>query len=200
MERKVSLSASSSQSGKLGEDTRQTFVATASAALASRAAALSRSVSPSGSPPIDQTGRRSRFPPGPSVRDLAVCSSSLVPLLAALKSAQVAAEKRPTVPTRASRTAFLSPLTSSLANCPVAVYSVSTASSPLFDISPPQSFVTSLTEINVGERNLSFFTDFFLVLHSLSHHSVLLSPPPVPLSVLRVSCFARSLLSEARPH
>lgn len=60
----------------------------------------------------------------------------------------------------------------------MAVYSVSTASSPLFDISPPRSFVTSLTEINVTDEPLFLYGLFFLVLHSLSHHSQRLSPPP----------------------
>lgn len=60
----------------------------------------------------------------------------------------------------------------------MAVYSVSTASSPLFDISPTRSFVTSLTEINVTDEPLFLYGLFFSVLHSLSHHSQQLSPPP----------------------
>lgn len=104
--------------------------------------------------------------------------------------------KRPTVSTRASRKAFRSLLTSSFANCPVAVYSVSTASSSLFDISPPQSFVTSLTEIDVREEPLFLFR-LFQVLLSLSHHSVFVSPPPVPLRPRGV--VFRSLSSERGP-
>lgn len=66
VERKVSLSASSSpsssQSGKLGEDTRQTFFfleRSASAALSFRVAALSRSVSPALRQPTKPTKRLS---------------------------------------------------------------------------------------------------------------------------------------------
>lgn len=104
------------------------------------------------------------------------------PVTRSLKSAQVAQERRSTVPTRARRKVSFSSLpTTSFANCPVAVYSVSTASSSLFDISPPRTRLTSLTEINV-KKGTSLSSRTFSVFHSLSHHSALtLSSPRASL-------------------
>lgn len=81
----------------------------------------------------------------------------------------------------------------------MAVYSVSTASSALFDISPPRSFVSCLTEINLTDEPLLYGLFFKSSTHSHTTHSDSLLPL-VPLSVLGVSCFARSPLREARPH
>lgn len=121
------------------------------------------------------------------------------PVTRSLKSAQVAQERRSTVPTRARRKASLSSLpTTCFANCPVAVYSVSTASSSLFDISPPRTRLTSLTEINVKKEPLFLHGLFQSSTHSRTTRRSL-SPPPVPLSVLGVSCFARSLLQRGPP-
>lgn len=104
------------------------------------------------------------------------------PVTRSLKSAQVAQERRSTVPTWARRKVSFSSLpTTSFANCPVAVYSVSTASSSLFDISPPRTRLTSLTEINV-KRGTSLSSRTFSVFHSLSNHSALtLSSPRASL-------------------
>lgn len=121
------------------------------------------------------------------------------PVTRSLKSAQVAQERRSTVPTRARRKVSFSSLpTTSFANCPVAVYSVSTASSSLFDISPPRTRLTSLTEINVKKEPLFLHGLFQSSTHSRTTRRSL-SPPPVPLSVLGVSCFARSLLQRGPP-
>lgn len=118
------------------------------------------------------------------------------PVTRSLKSAQV---RRSTVPTRARRKVSFSSLpTTSFANCPVAVYSVSTASSSLFDISPPRTRLTSLTEINVKKEPLFLHGLFQSSTHSRTTRRSL-SPPPVPLSVLGVSCFARSLLQRGPP-
>lgn len=106
VERKVSLSASSSpsssQSGKVGEDTRETFVAGASAAPFSGRRALS--VRFPGYQPDDQTAR---FPPSRAVKTSLLVLASRV----ATSTAEIypsCGGKRPTVSTRASRKAFLS--------------------------------------------------------------------------------------------
>lgn len=125
-------------------------------ALSSRAAALSRSVSPALCQPTKAT---EGLPFQRAERSRPRCWASLF-VTSSVEICSTCGGKRPTVPTRASRKAFLFLLTSSLANCPVAVYSVLTASSSLFDISPTQSFVISLTEINVGEEPLFLYRLF----------------------------------------
>ncbi|KAF6716600.1 hypothetical protein FQA47_012561 [Oryzias melastigma] len=91
----------------------------------------------------------------------------------------------------------LSSFPSSLANCPVAVYSVSAASSSLFGISLPQSSVTSLTEMKVGEPPLFLHGLFSPSTHS--HTTQRDSSPPPPCLRPLVSCFVRSLLTGAPP-